>query len=301
MKYSTITLFVFISGLTFLTSCSESSSTNKEQTLFVSIEPQKALLEEIVGDKFEVVSILTPGSNPETFEPGMSVRRKLEDAATYFTIGYLPFENTLEDAVGKKVSFVNVSEGIIPVFGTHEHLHDHGHSQESDSQRKHHHDDGGADPHVWTSLKNARIIADNMYKYIVELDTANRDFYTQRYNRLINRIDSLDVSISQQLSDNLKTKSFAVWHPSLSYFARDYGLEQIAVGYENKELPPAALKKVIDEIREENVQVLFFQKEFDNRQAESLNKELGTEMIIINPMDYDWQKQFETIVYALCR
>ena len=44
--------------------------------------------------------------------------------------------------------------------------------------------------------------------------------------------------------------SFLVWHPSLSYFARDYGLHQIALGgAEHKEVSIPALREAIEEAR----------------------------------------------------
>ncbi len=269
------------------TACGDAT---RDKVLMVSVEPQRALLEEIAGDRYDVQTVLTPGSNPETFEPGMQTRRNLETAAAYFTTGQLPFEHALEDVLPDGVRVVDTSAGIDLVYGTHDHGHDHGD-----------HDHGGADPHVWTSVKNARIMARNMYDGLVELDPEGRDYYTERFDRLDARLDSLDRAFAAQVAASDAPKAFAIWHPSLSYLARDYGLEQVAVGYENKEMPAGTLREVIEEAREHGVRVFFFQQEFDSRQAETLNKEMGTELITINPLDYGWQKQIEQIVSALCR
>lgn len=277
----------FIPCLLLLTlSCGRSM---KENTFIVSIDPQRYLLEQIVGDKFDVVTMLTPGSNPETFEPGISSRQKLDKSMAFFVTGHLPFEKQLISSLDDNTPVINTSEGIKPVYGTHGHDHE-----------GHHHDDG-ADPHVWTSVKNAKIMAATMYEAVAALDDTNKDYYTTRYEGLINRLDSLDAAFTEKLSQPGAQKAFAIWHPSLSYLARDYGLEQIAVGYENKEMPAASLRKIIDEVRADSVKTFFFQKEFDSRQAATLNKEMGTELITINPLDYDWTGQLDTIVSALCR
>lgn len=273
-----------------LTAC---SPTDTEKVIMVSVEPQRALLEEIAGDRFDVVTVLTPGANPETFEPGMQTRRSLETASAFFTTGHLPFEHALESAVPDRVRVVDTSAGITPVYGTHDHDHD-GHSHDG-------HEHGGADPHVWTSVKNARIMARNMYDGIVALDPEGMDYYTPRYERLDSRLDSLDKAFAARIDASQAPRAFAIWHPSLSYLARDYGLEQVAVGFENKEMPAGTLREVIEEAREHGVRLFFFQQEFDSRQAETLNKEMGTEIITINPLDYDWQRQLEGIVSALCR
>ena len=55
--------------------------------LAVSIEPQKKILEAIAGPGFDVVVLLPPGSDPESFEPTMSQRRSLSDAEAYLPVG----------------------------------------------------------------------------------------------------------------------------------------------------------------------------------------------------------------------
>ena len=281
------------------TSCSQRE---KEDVLIVSIEPQRAILEEIVGDKYEVISLLTPGSNPETFEPGMNARKKLETAQAFFSTGLLPFEERIVESLADGYTVIDTSQGIELLYGTHGHSHDSDHKGPSAHGKHSHSRHTDADPHVWTSVKNAMIMAENMYNAITRIDTENVSYYTERYNRLIQRLDSLDRDFATRLGSNAApVKSFAIWHPSLSYLSRDYNLEQIAVGYENKEMPASTLKKIIDEVRQDSVKVFFFQKEFDSRQAQTLNQEMQTELITINPLDYEWEKQLDGIVSALCR
>lgn len=258
--------------------------------LVVSVEPQRAILEEIVGDRFEVVTVLTPGSNPETFEPTMATRKVIDRARAFFTTGHLPFEDALTESIPDDVTVYDTSKGIEAVYGTHG--HDHGHEDN-------HHGDG-ADPHVWTSVRNARTIAGNMLEGIIDIDPGYADYYRERYTALDHRLDSLDKALTARF-DTLNTRAFAVWHPSLSYLARDYGLEQISVGFENKEMPARQLARVLDEAHHHDVRVFFFQKEYDSRQAETLNNEMGTRLVIINPLAYDWESEIERIAGELAR
>lgn len=284
-------LFVVTTTVIFI-SCSKNE---RENVIVVSVEPQRALLEEIVDDKFKVVSVLSAGANPETFEPGMQMRRNLDNAQAYMITGYLPFEKKLAESIDDDVIIVDTSEGIEPVYGTHVHLHNHSHDCH------HHHEHGEADPHTWTSVKNAKRIVANMYESVVKIDPLNQDYYTARYIRLTERLDSLDNAMTARLDTAVASHTFAIWHPSLSYFARDYGLEQLSVGFENKEMAASALHDMIIKAKENGVKVFFFQKEFDSRQAETLNNEMGTTLVTINPLDYDWEQQIERIVSALCQ
>ena len=72
--------------------CCGSKPTDGKPTLTVSIPPQKYLLEQIVGDKYEVNSLLAPGTNPENYDPSMNHLVGLQRSEAYFRLGNLGFE-----------------------------------------------------------------------------------------------------------------------------------------------------------------------------------------------------------------
>ena len=122
--------------------------------------------------------------------------------------------------------------------------------------------------------------------------------YTRNFNAFKSELDSLDSRIKSQLAGK-QGSAFLVWHPSLSYFARDYGLRQVSLEYEGKEIPIDKLKQNIDAARESGAHVLFVQREFDSRQAETIGEELGVKMVKINPMSYNWETELENIANAI--
>ncbi len=67
------------------------------QTLTVSIEPQRWLLEQIVGDHFDVRALLGKGANPESYDPTFNDLASLESSRAYLTIGNLAFEDALTE------------------------------------------------------------------------------------------------------------------------------------------------------------------------------------------------------------
>lgn len=282
MKKFFIPLFGFL-----LAACSNSGDTSGKKTITVSIEPQRQLLERLAGDRFEVVTMLSRGSDPETFDPALSARRLADNSTAYFALGSFPFEESLKSSLPDNVKFFDISEGIEPLYGTHGTCHNHAH--------KHHHGEE-ADPHIWTSVANMRTIARNMTESLCELDSANSSFYRDRLTAVTAHLDSLDSALGSSVTAGT---AFAVWHPSLSYFARDYGLHQLAVGYESKEMPAKRLKAVIDSARNNNVKILFFQKEYDNRQVRSLNEEIGSRVVEIDPLAYDWENELIKIADEL--
>ena len=194
------------------------------------------------------------------------------------------------------------------IYGTHEHVfadeehaHEHAHAEE-EAEYEH---DGDvlqvleADPHIWTSPRNMKLIAGNLADRLVELYPNQKSHIRRNQERFSKRMDSIDAALAAQLEG--APKAFAVWHPSLSYFARDYGLEQVAVGAESKEVSPRKLKEIIDEARGDSVRVFFFQREYDSRQAETINEAVGSRLVIIDPLSYDWEGQIRLIADELAQ
>ena len=90
-----------------------------------------------------------------------------------------------------------------------------------------------------------------------------------------------------------------IYHPALSYFARDYGLHQISIEEGGKEPSPAHLKELIDLCKAEDVRVIFVQPEFDKRNAETIAQQTGTKVVPINPLSYDWETEMLNVAKAL--
>ena len=230
--------------------------------------------------------MLNEGNNPEAYEPSMTHLMNIEHSVAYFCIGYIGFEDAI---VGKAhvnnpdLKIFNTSKGVEVIRGTHI-------SPEGEHNE--------ADPHLWTSVANAIKISQNMLAAVVELDPDNADEYTRNFNAFKSELDSLDSRIKSQLAGK-QGSAFLVWHPSLSYFARDYGLRQVSLEYEGKEIPIDKLKQNIDAARESGAHVLFVQREFDSRQAETIGEELGVKMVKINPMSYNWETELENIANAI--
>lgn len=288
MNKITITFLLTI----FFIGCSDRQQ--QEKVLSVTIEPQKYFLEQIVGDKYKVNCVVPNGSNPESFDLAPSQIMTIGKSEAYLKIGFLGIENTWIENIRKNnphVKFFDCSSGINPIGG---HQHDHALGEE---QHSHHgHDDG--DPHTWSAPYTARIIADNMYKAVIELDSKNKEYYTTNYNKLIAVIDSTDNVIKQYI-DQATCKSFIIYHPALSYFAQEYGLKQLSIEYEGKNPSPKQFKELIDYAKQNNVKTVFIQQEFDAKNAETVANSIGGKAIPINLMAYDWSSEIIKIAKAL--
>lgn len=248
----------------------------KAPLITVSILPQKQLLEQIAGDRVEITSLLQSNSNPENYEPSMNDVMALEHCQAYFTIGNIGYEYAIVAKAknyNRNLKIFNTSEGIDYIKG---------HGQALDD----------INPHVWISVKNAKIIAGNMLKALNRLFPNDEKFFTKRYDRLMAHLDCLDKDIALRLANQGGGK-FLVSHPTLSYFARDYGLEQIVL--DSGHYSPGAIEK----IKRNGATTLFFQPQFDGIQAEQLNRRHHLNATTINTMAEDWEKQMRLIAETL--
>lgn len=275
---------------------SKSNNGDEEKPVItVTLEPQRYFTKAIAGDKFKVVSMVPKGSSPETYDPVPQQLVSLGDSKAYFRIGYIGFEQTWMERLMNNTPHIQVfdtSKGIDLILNNGDHDHGHGHGPHDGHTH-------AVEPHVWNSTANAIIIAGNTYKALSQLDKANDAYYMARYDSLCQRIQHTDSLIRQQLSAPEAAKAFMIYHPALSYFARDYGLHQISIEEGGKEPSPAHLKDLIDLCKEEDVRVIFVQPEFDKRNAETIAQQTGTKVVPINPLSYDWEEEMLNVAKAL--
>ena len=173
----------------------------------------------------------------------------------------------------------------------------HGHVHGAHDHHHHHHP-GGVDPHTWSSISGAKVIAKNTLDAFVSLDPENKEYYQANYEQLTKEIGETEKTVSSLLH-SLDNKTFIIYHPALTYLANEYGLTQLCIEMDGKEPSPAQLKELVETAREHNAKVVFIQREFDQKNAELIAKETGCRLIPINPLDYDWGKEMIHIAKSL--
>ena len=259
--------------------CGNTAQKSEKAIITVTLEPLRYFTEAIAGENYQVVSMVPKGSSPESYDPTPQQLVNLSKSQAYFRIGHIGFEQAWMkklEANCPDMKVYDTSKGV-------DLIRDKGHWHGD------HFHEGGVEPHIWNSTQNALIIADNIYQALCELDSTHEADYK-------NRLDSLKQSIRQtdaetrRLLENADS-TFLIYHPALSYFARDYGLKQISIEEGGKEPSPAQLKKLIETYRNENVHTIFVQQEFDQRNAQLIAHELGINIVSINPLSYDWTEE----------
>jgi len=250
----------FVLVLLFIT------STFAKLSVVVSIPPQKFILKEIVKERVSSIVVVTSGNSPHTYEPKPSQMVAISKAKLYFAIGvefervWLPkfkSQNSSLDIVylDKNITKLKISE----------------HSKVED------------DPHIWLNIDNLKQISINMTNALIKFDSNNSTFYKENLDKFLKKLDKTDSKIRDILKD-VKSKEFLIFHPSWGYFAKEYGLKQIAVEIEGKEPTPKELVKILKLAKRYKVKVIFVQPEFSKKSANLIAKELGIKVVEISPL-----------------
>ena len=248
------------------------ASQSDRQTITASISPVGYLVKEIVGNDFNLDIMVPEGANPETFAPSAAQLSYMENSALIFTTGVLDFENELIARLPAKSQnrIVDLSSGIELIEGECGHGTAHGH---------------GVDPHIWTSPELLRTMTDNIYAAI------NKAFpdsvkYAAAYERLIRKIDSVSLCVKNMVADSNR-RYFIIYHPALTYYAADYGLEQIALEEDGKEPSASRMQAVIELARREEMNVILYQRQYPVSVVSVVASDANVEPVAINPLSGD--------------
>lgn len=281
MKHIPALLFIFAFVIVFSGCTTPVPETGDSIQAAVTLLPQAEMVKAVGGNLVDVMVIVPPGVEPHTYEPSASTLIALEKTDVYFKIGngLMPFEDKLTEkvvALNPDIMIVDTSEGV-PVI----------HGSDPDSP-------AGNDPHIWLSPANARIMVENIAGGLIRIDPDNAAYYEGNARQYIARIDALDEKIKKEMNTS-PGRTIVVTHPAWSYFARDYGIEQISIESEGKEPTARDIEAVVTLARQRNISVVFVEPQYSARSAEVIAEEINGSVVIIDPLAGDYLDNLDRV------
>ena len=258
---------------------------NGKESIYVTITPLQAIVEEITMGDFNVEVIVPKGASPETFEPTPKQVTAMSEAEFIFSTGLIDFEQSLVGRLSGNAEVVNLSEGIELIAGSCSHGHKH-----------HHH---GVDPHIWTSPRALRTMVVNAHDAIME-HYPDSTKYTTATEQLLERIDSLDAYCAQRIKET-GIEAVMIYHPAYTYYARDYSIEQIAIEHDGKEPSLRQTTELIDRAKRHGITVILCQPQYSADKVRAIAEEAGAEIITTDPLSEDILGEIERITDVICR
>jgi len=280
-----IILIAATAVLTYLASQNGGQSNNGKIGVVVSVAPEVEFVEAVGGDRVNVSLMVPPGADPHTYEPLPNQLRDVSQARMYVEVGTpLEFELNYMDRIkstNQNMLVVNSSQGIELIPNTAEH-------------------EDSSDPHIWVSPKKARIMVENIYQGLVQVDPAGQEYYAKNRDQYLQQLDQLDKNITETLKGKENTK-ILVYHPAWAYFCNDYHLEQIAIESGGKEPTSQEIAKLVDMARQNNIKIVFVEPQYNPQAAQVIASEIGGQVVVIDALDRNYLENIRKVTEAFSK
>jgi len=241
----------------------------KKMAVIVSIPPQQFMLEFLAGDWLDIESLVQAGQNPEHWIPKPQQLAKITKTTAFFQIN-LPFEQVWR----KKIKQLNPQIKLFkftPNKGSH------------------------TDPHSWVDPTEYLALLEQTTNILkTQLLPQYKQQIHQNSEQLKYQIKQLDQNLKQQFK-HLQQTTFWVYHPAWGYFAKHYGLTQIAIEEEGKAPSARQLSTLIKKAKQQKVPFIFIQPQFNNREVNVLAQAISAKIQVIDPLAKDYLQNMRYI------
>ena len=220
------------------------------------------LVKNVGGDRVDARTLVGPNGDAHVYQPSPGDAKTLADAKVVFVNG-LGFEGWMErliKASGSKAPVVTATKGVKPRKSDDEHSH------------------GGADPHAWQSVANAKIYVANIRDGLSAADPAGKASYEASAAAYLAQLDALDAEVKAAI-DRIPAdrRRIITTHDAFGYFAAAYGVSFIAPQGVSTESEVSAkdVAKIITQIRKQKIPAVFLENVTDDRLLKRIGAESG--------------------------
>ena len=261
---------VIICSLFSISGCGKTEKVQKSDgkiSIVTTIFPYYDFVRQLAGDKADVRLLLSPGSDPHSYEPTPSDIVAIENCDLFIYNGGESDEwvdGVLSSIENKNVKVMKMMEYVtLRHEQSMDHNHEHAeHEDMDDNDEGHDHEEGEEyDEHIWTSIRNAERMSASIADELILLDSKNSDYYNEKKADYISSLDSLDKKFTEVTNNKKRdTLVFGDRFPFL-YFVSDYdlGYECAFPGCSHETEPSTAVvSHLIDFTRENNIPVVFY-------------------------------------------
>ena len=260
---------------------------NAKPVIIASIAPVEYLAKAVGGDKIEVQSLAK--GDVHSYEPKPDDMKAVAKARIFIAAG-LEFEEAWIPrfkASAKNLVVVKSDAKIAKLKEERE--------EQAEHDEKH---EAHADPHVWLNPMLAITMARNISDALIDMDKANKDFYLENFQKLMNDLLAFDESAKESLA-GLKNRKFVVYHPAWGYFAAHYDLEQISIERSGKEPKIDEMASTLKMIKDENIKVIFADPNRSQKSAQILASQTGAKVELLDPLGYNLLENLKIAVGAI--
>lgn len=272
-----------------------------EISVVTNIYPSYDWVKEIAKDTNVTVKNLTDkGINLHNFEPSAEDITSIKNANLFVYVGG-ESDEWAPDAIKESpnVTAINMMEvlkdNIKPeevVEGMEDEGHDHDHDEDEHDEHHHHHDDEvEMDEHVWLSLKNAKLVCNEICENLKKLSPKYADKFDENLKAYVEKLDALDKKYSEELSNQkFDTVLFGDRFP-FRYLVDDYNLKYYAAFVGCSQESEASFETIVflaNKVDELGLNSIFTLSDSDHKIAETIKENTKTktqEIRVLNSLE----------------
>lgn len=283
--YIGIVIVVVVLANGFISGCVNRNHTQQDQqdqqviiatTFFPLFEFTRA----VAGENARVVSLISSGVDPHSYEPSASNLRLLADADLLVILGIGDrIEQRLLAMVGAKTRIIHAAAGIaLLATGDAEQQHDGGaHDAEAH----------GVDIHVWLSLRNAMAMTRNIAEGLITADIDHASEYQSNSMAYTRELSILAEEIMSGLG-SCEQETIITTHDAYRYFAEEYGINIISIYGAEPDAEPSSnrLITLIESARTNGIEYIFYEELLDRRIPQIIANEIGATLLPLHPLEY---------------
>ncbi|MDD5213163.1 MAG: metal ABC transporter substrate-binding protein [Candidatus Gracilibacteria bacterium] len=270
-----------------LASCNNSPNTsstalteNNTIKVSASIAPISSIINYVADNTVSVHTVVPVGASPHTFELKPSDMIAIGDSKAVFTVG-LGLDSFLLNALDGKYN-VDLSTSIqarnAMTIDEDEKDKAIGVGEKSPF---------GLDPHMWLSINNAEIIADRVKEELIKLNPSKVDLYKANSAKFTQELETIKSGFAD-FKKGKTPQNYIVFHDAYNYLFADMGMDlnKKFVFEETPGIEPStqAFKKLIDEIKKNNIKIIFKEPQLSSKSVEVLEKDYGLTVLQLNPL-----------------
>ena len=281
-----ITIILIFSLLVIgISKINKQSQSEEKIKVIATLFPQYDFAKQIGGDKVEVSLLLTPGTETHTYEPTPQDIINVNKADLYIYTGkYMePWSDKIANSITSNTQVLDASKNINLINEEQfEKEHDTIDNNEEESDNSHHHE---YDPHIWLNPQNAIGMVKNIEEELCNIDPQNKEYYQKNAENYIKQLTNLDNEIETTIRESQKNKIAFGGTFAYAYFIQRYNLQYVSAYDscgENSEPSVTKVKEVIDYMKENNINVIFYQELSAGKIADTISKETGATKLVFH-------------------
>lgn len=248
-----------------------SEATAGERIKVVTTIPTlKDFVNQVGGDRVEVVSLLKGGEDLHTFDPRPSDTRAVSNADILVKVGIGLdgwVDRIIKASGNKRLQVVETSRGVEVIRLPGENIsHTHG------------------NPHIWHDPENAKTMVENIFQALAKVSPGDVAYFKTNRNAYAAKLEELSSELDETMS-GIKDRRVVTYHPGWAYLIKRFQLKELFSIEKSPGREPSAreMADTIDIIRREKVKLIIGEPEAPRKVLSIIAKESGGGVVNLAP------------------